>query len=56
METRLAGAGRARYGTGDVMEFGVFAEQMRRGASQSDSLREILELAEAGEAWGLHVF
>lgn len=38
------------------MEFGVFAEQMRRGASQSDSLREILELAEAGEAWGLDVF
>src|SRR5262245_62811109 len=38
------------------MEFGVFAEQMRRGASQSESLREMLELAEAGEAWGLDVF
>src|SRR5262249_35039513 len=38
------------------MEFGVFAEQMRRGANQSESLHEMLDLADAGEAWGLDVF
>jgi alkanesulfonate monooxygenase SsuD/methylene tetrahydromethanopterin reductase-like flavin-dependent oxidoreductase (luciferase family) len=38
------------------MEFGVFAEQMRRGASQEDSFREMFELVDASEAWGLDVF
>jgi alkanesulfonate monooxygenase SsuD/methylene tetrahydromethanopterin reductase-like flavin-dependent oxidoreductase (luciferase family) len=38
------------------MEFGVFAEQMRRGVSQDDAFREMLALADAGEAWGLDVF
>src|SRR5215468_2822459 len=48
--------GRAGYGTGETMEFGVFAEQIRRGANQSESLHEMLDLADAGEAWGLDVF
>src|SRR5262245_20792740 len=38
------------------MELGVFAEQMRRGASQSESLREMLELAEAAESCGHDMF
>jgi alkanesulfonate monooxygenase SsuD/methylene tetrahydromethanopterin reductase-like flavin-dependent oxidoreductase (luciferase family) len=38
------------------MEFGVFAEQMRRGAGQAESFREMFELADVGEAWGLDVF
>src|SRR5499433_4306895 len=38
------------------MQFGVFAEQMRRGANQSESLREMLDIADAAEAWGLDVF
>jgi alkanesulfonate monooxygenase SsuD/methylene tetrahydromethanopterin reductase-like flavin-dependent oxidoreductase (luciferase family) len=38
------------------MEFGVFAEQMRRGAGQEESFREMFELVDAGEAWGLDVF
>ncbi len=38
------------------MEFGVFAEQMRRGANQDEAFREMLALADAGEAWGLDVF
>src|SRR5215467_14474428 len=54
--TGPAGVGRARYGTGEPMQFGVFAEQMRRGANQSESLREMLDMADAGEAWGLDVY
>ena len=38
------------------MEFGVFAEQMRRGAGQEEAFREMFALADAGEAWGLDVF
>jgi alkanesulfonate monooxygenase SsuD/methylene tetrahydromethanopterin reductase-like flavin-dependent oxidoreductase (luciferase family) len=37
------------------MDFGVFAEQMREGSSQPEAFREIFELADAGEAWGLDV-
>jgi hypothetical protein len=38
------------------MEFGVFAEQMRRGSSQGESFREMFDLVDAGESWGLDVF
>jgi len=38
------------------MEFGLFAEQTRRGASQDDAFREMFALVDAAEAWGLDVF
>src|SRR5881396_4179139 len=38
------------------MNFGIFVEQLRRGISQPDAFREIIELAEAAETWGLDVF
>lgn len=38
------------------MEFGLFAEQTRRGASQDDAFREIFALVDAAEARGLDVF
>ena len=38
------------------MEFGLFAEQTRRGASQGDAFREMFALVDAAEAWGLDVF
>ena len=38
------------------MEFGLFAEQTRSGASQGDAFREMFDLADAAEAWGLDVF
>ena len=37
------------------MDFGVFCEQMRRGVSQTDAFREISELVDAAEAWGLDI-
>ncbi len=37
------------------MDFGIFLEQTRRGNSQEDAFREMLELADAAEAWGLDV-
>ena len=37
------------------MDFGIFVEQIRRGNSQADAFREVFELAESGEAWGLDV-
>ena len=37
------------------MDFGVFMEQIRRGSSQHSSFREILDVADAGETWGLDV-
>src|SRR5881628_4205674 len=37
------------------MDFGIFTEQIRRGSSQGDWFRELLELADAGEEWGLDV-
>ena len=37
------------------MDFGVFVEQMRRGASQADAFHEISELVDAAEAWGLDI-
>src|SRR6267143_5163206 len=41
---------------GGRMEFGLFAEQTRRGASQDDAFREMFALVDAAEAWGLDVF
>lgn len=37
------------------MDFGVFVEQMRDGSSQDDAFREMFELVDAAEAWGLDV-
>jgi len=37
------------------MDFGIFVEQIRRGNTQADAFREVFELAESGEAWGLDV-
>ncbi len=37
------------------MDFGVFVEQMRRGASQADAFHEISDLVDAAEAWGLDI-
>ena len=37
------------------MDFGIFTEQIRRGSTQGDWFRELLELADAGEEWGLDV-
>jgi len=40
---------------GDVMDFGVFLEQTRRGTGQADAFREMLDIADAAESWGLDV-
>ncbi|HYB69826.1 MAG TPA: LLM class flavin-dependent oxidoreductase [Candidatus Bathyarchaeia archaeon] len=37
------------------MDFGVFLEQNRRGVDQPGAFHEMLEVAEAGERWGLDV-
>jgi alkanesulfonate monooxygenase SsuD/methylene tetrahydromethanopterin reductase-like flavin-dependent oxidoreductase (luciferase family) len=37
------------------MDFGVFVEQMRRGASQTQAFRDIFELTDAAERWGLDI-
>ncbi len=37
------------------MNFGVFLEQTRHGTGQADAFREMLEIADAAEAWGLDV-
>src|SRR5712692_4559208 len=37
------------------MQFGVFMEQIRRGASQGDAFRELFAVVDAAEAWGLDV-
>ena len=38
------------------MEFGLFAEQTRKGANQEQAFREMFALADAAEAGGLDVF
>jgi alkanesulfonate monooxygenase SsuD/methylene tetrahydromethanopterin reductase-like flavin-dependent oxidoreductase (luciferase family) len=38
------------------MEFGLFAEQTRSGANQEEAFREMFDLVDAAEAWGLDVF
>jgi len=37
------------------MDFGVFMEQTRRGCDQEEAFREMLEIADAAEAWGLDI-
>jgi alkanesulfonate monooxygenase SsuD/methylene tetrahydromethanopterin reductase-like flavin-dependent oxidoreductase (luciferase family) len=37
------------------MDFGVFLEQTRQGTGQADAFREMLQIADAAEAWGLDV-
>ncbi len=37
------------------MDFGIFLEQTRRGAGQADAFREMFELVDAAEAWGLDI-
>ena len=37
------------------MDFGVFLEQMRNGSDQRTAFREVFELADAAEAWGLDI-
>jgi alkanesulfonate monooxygenase SsuD/methylene tetrahydromethanopterin reductase-like flavin-dependent oxidoreductase (luciferase family) len=37
------------------MHFGVFVEQTRRGASQTDAFHEISEIVDAAETWGLDI-
>jgi alkanesulfonate monooxygenase SsuD/methylene tetrahydromethanopterin reductase-like flavin-dependent oxidoreductase (luciferase family) len=37
------------------MDFGVFVEQMRDGSTQDEAFRELFELVDAAEAWGLDV-
>src|SRR5437867_5643824 len=39
-----------------AMEFGLFAEQTRRGANQDDAFQEMFALVDAAESWGLDVF
>ena len=40
---------------GRAMDFGIFTEQIRRGSSQGQWFSELLDLADAGEQWGLDV-
>ncbi len=35
------------------MHFGIFVEEMRHGASQTSAFRDVFELAERAEAWGI---
>src|SRR6516162_1379393 len=37
------------------MDFGIFTEQIRRGSSQGQWFQDLLDLADAGEQWGLDV-
>jgi alkanesulfonate monooxygenase SsuD/methylene tetrahydromethanopterin reductase-like flavin-dependent oxidoreductase (luciferase family) len=37
------------------MDFGVFLEQTRRGVDQGDAFREMFEIVDAAERWGLDV-
>jgi alkanesulfonate monooxygenase SsuD/methylene tetrahydromethanopterin reductase-like flavin-dependent oxidoreductase (luciferase family) len=37
------------------MDFGVFLEQTRRGVNQEDAFREMFEVVDAAERWGLDV-
>jgi len=37
------------------MDFGIFTEQIRSGSTQGQWFQDLLELADAGETWGLDV-
>ena len=47
----MAGAGQTKEGTG--VHFGIFVEEMRQGASQTSAFRDVFELADRAEAWGV---
>jgi alkanesulfonate monooxygenase SsuD/methylene tetrahydromethanopterin reductase-like flavin-dependent oxidoreductase (luciferase family) len=38
-----------------AMDFGIFVEEMRKGNSQGDAFREMFDLVDASEQWGLDV-
>jgi alkanesulfonate monooxygenase SsuD/methylene tetrahydromethanopterin reductase-like flavin-dependent oxidoreductase (luciferase family) len=40
-------------GGGRAVHFGVFVEEMRQGASQASAFRDVFELADRAEAWGV---
>src|SRR5262249_10807216 len=40
---------------GEGMDFGIFLEQTRRGIGQEDAFREMFELVDKAESWGLDV-
>jgi len=35
------------------VHFGIFVEEMRHGASQASAFRDVFELADRAEAWGI---
>lgn len=35
------------------MHFGIFAEELRHGRSQAESFRDVFELAERADSWGI---
>src|SRR5213594_837361 len=37
----------------DAVHFGIFVEEMRQGASQSTAFRDVFELADRADAWGI---
>src|SRR5207249_170727 len=37
----------------DAVHFGIFVEEMRQGASQRAAFRDVFELAERADAWGI---
>src|SRR3989449_2082372 len=37
----------------DAVHFGIFVEEMRQGASQRAAFRDVFELAERADAWGM---
>jgi alkanesulfonate monooxygenase SsuD/methylene tetrahydromethanopterin reductase-like flavin-dependent oxidoreductase (luciferase family) len=37
------------------MDFGIFVEQMRRDNNQGDAFREMFEMVDAAESWGLDI-
>src|SRR5256885_11067983 len=37
----------------DAAHFGIFVEEMRQGASQRAAFRDVFELAERADAWGI---
>ena len=41
--------------TGGPMDFGIFVEQMRRGVNQTDAFREMFDLVDVAERWGLDI-
>jgi alkanesulfonate monooxygenase SsuD/methylene tetrahydromethanopterin reductase-like flavin-dependent oxidoreductase (luciferase family) len=44
---------RASLEGGRAVHFGIFVEEMRQGSSQTSAFRDVFELAERAEAWGI---